>query len=180
MPNKPLSSNQQLKIVLKLLIGGFTSTASAAQVGAEYNISGRAALALRDKALQAIKNTFTANPSVAIPDLDGKIDALIAEIDSGEETEEYDDDEGEINCNPITTGEVVDKIIKWNNNTEHEPKLYISENLAHRFSGESRARVKIWFDKHRMTIAKHHQEHELDSNSNKGMKNFDWRNVLDD
>lgn len=174
MATQDFTPEKKAQIALEALIGELTRTTTSKDVGDKYGTSTRAVNTWKEQGLQAFKDSFIEQETEAIPsinreDISNNIAKLLGVNPSTSSNAQSQ------NSKPI--GEVIEKIIQWNDG-DNESKIYISESLVTKLSGHSVSQVRNYFEENQSDINSHNKKYNLDSNSNKKLRGFDYAGAL--
>ncbi len=174
MTTKDFSPEQKAQIALEALVGELTGTITSKEVGEKYGTSTRSINSWKEQGLQAFKDSFIEqemelSPSINPEDISSKIAKLFGNASPNTSKAQSQD------LMPIE--EVINKIIQWND-WDNETKIYISESLVVKLSGHSVTNARKYFEENQSDITSHNKKHNLDSNSNKKLRGFDYAGTL--
>jgi hypothetical protein len=191
MALKDISLEDKVKIALDAIIGDVLGRGSA-EVAQKYaGVSTRAVTALKNQALEAIRDSFSGGSpdpaSAAINDenISAGLDRLLGSSrsvveeggDHDSDDEQSDDDQPE---QTLQVGEIVSAIMKYNDRAAKEGKqrIYISRSIAQDVVHHSLKELDEYFGANKKAIDAHNTKHELQRFSNRVLKGQDWQSWI--
>jgi hypothetical protein len=185
MALKDISIDDKMKIALDALIGEVFGKSSA-EIAQKYSgISTRAVTALKQQALDAIRDSFTdstqAPVSVGISDkqISAGITRLLGSSSAAErDTEDVDDENAE---DSIAVEQIVTAMMKYNDRAakSNKQRIYISRTIAQEFAPHSAKEADEYFKENKKAIDAHNSKHELMRNSNRALRGQDWQSWIE-
>jgi hypothetical protein len=184
MALKDISLDDKVKIALDAIIGEVFGKGSA-EIAQKYSgVSTRAVTALKNQALEAIRDTFAGNTSIPTSsgisdkEISAGIARLVGNSSSTEELLEEDDDQLE---NSIEVGQIVTAMMKYNERAakDNKQRIYISRTIAQEFAPHPAKEADEYFKAHKKAIDAHNAKHGLQRNSNRALRGQDWQSWLD-
>jgi hypothetical protein len=186
---KDISLEDKVKIALDAIIGEVLGLESA-EVAQKYaGVSTRAVTALKNQALEAIRDSFSGGSPdpAAINDenISAGLDRLLGSSRSAvEEGGDHDSDDDQSNDDQpdhtLQVGEIVSAIMKYNDRAAKEGKqrIYISRSIAQDVAHHSLKELDEYFGANKKAIDAHNTKHELQRFSNRVLKGQDWQSWI--
>jgi hypothetical protein len=185
MALKDISLDDKVKIALDAIIGEVFGKGSA-DIAQKYSgVSTRAVTALKQQALEAIRDSFAgstqAPASVGISDkqISAGITRLLGSSSVVErDTEDIDDENAE---DSIPVEQIVTAMMKYNDRAakSNKQRIYISRTIAQEFAPHSAKEADEYFKENKKAIDAHNNKHELMRNTNRALRGQDWQNWIE-
>jgi hypothetical protein len=186
MALKDISLDDKVKIALDAIIGEVFGKGSA-DIAQKYSgVSTRAVTALKQQALDAIRDSFAGSTQapVSVGISDKQISAGITRLMGGssavvaQDTEEVDEEETE---DSISIEQIVTAIMKYNDRAakSNKPRIYISRTIAQEFAPHSAKEADAYFKENKKAIDAHNTKHDLKRHSNRDIKGQDWQSWIE-
>jgi hypothetical protein len=194
MALKDISLDDKVKIALDAIIGEVFGKGSA-DIAQKYSgVSTRAVTALKQQALNAIRDSFAGSTqapisagisdkqiSAGITRLLGSSSAIAADPEESEiaaDAEAGGDDQAE---ESIPVEQIVTAIMKYNDRAakSNKQRIYISRTIAQEFAPHSAKEADEYFKENKKAIDAHNNKHELKRHSNRDLKGQDWQSWID-
>jgi hypothetical protein len=182
MALKDISLEDKVKIALDAIIGEVFGRGSA-EVAQKYSgVSTRAVTALKNQALEAIRDSFAggSQTSVATGMSDEELSAGLDRLLGGSPARTEDGDDEEQSEPTLEVGEIVTAIMKYNDRAAKEGKqrIYISRTIVQDVAHHSLKELDEYFGGNKKAIDAHNLKHELKRNSNRALKGHDWQSWI--
>jgi hypothetical protein len=184
MALKDISLDDKVKIALDAIIGEVFGKGSA-EIAQKYSgVSTRAVTALKQQALDAIRDSFAGSTqapvSVGISDkqISAGITRLLGSNSAIEDTADGDDEQvGE----SIPVKQIVTAIMKYNDRAakSNKQRIYISRTIAQEFAPHSAKEADEYFKENKKAIDAHNTKHDLKRHSNRDLKGQDWQSWIE-
>jgi hypothetical protein len=194
MALKDISLDDKVKIALDAIIGEVFGKGSA-EIAQKYSgVSTRAVTALKQQALNAIRDSFAGSTqapvsagisdkqiSAGITRLLGSSSAIAEdpeESEIAEDTEAGDDEPAE---QSIPVEQIVTAMMKYNDRAakSNKQRIYISRTIAQEFAPHSAKEADEYFKENKKAIDAHNTKHDLKRHSNRDLKGQDWQSWID-
>jgi hypothetical protein len=191
MALKDISLDDKVKIALDAIIGEVFGKGSA-DIAQKYSgVSTRAVTALKQQALNAIRDSFAGSTqapiSVGISDkqisagitrLLGTSSAIVEDPEESEIAEDGDDEQAE---DSIPVEQIVTAMMKYNDRAakSNKQRIYISRTIAQEFAPHSAKEADEYFKENKKAIDTHNTKHDLKRHSNRDLKGQDWQSWID-
>jgi hypothetical protein len=194
MALKDISLDDKVKIALDAIIGEVLGKGSA-DIAQKYSgVSTRAVTALKQQALDAIRDSFTGSTqapvsagisdkqiSAGITRLLGSSSAIAEDTEESEiaeETEAGDDEQAE---ESIPVEQIVTAMMKYNDRAakSNKQRIYISRTIAQEFAPHSTKEADEYFKENKKAIDAHNMKHALKRHSNRDLKRQAWQSWID-
>jgi hypothetical protein len=185
MALKDISLDDKVKIALDAIIGEVFGRSSA-EIAQKYSgVSTRAVTALKQQALDAIRDSFAGSTQapVAAGISDKQISAGITRLLGNsstieEDTEEVDDEQAE---DSIPVEQIVSAMMKHNDRAakSNKQRIYISRTIAQEFASHSAKEADEYFKENKKAIDAHNTKHDLKRHSNRDLKGQDWQSWIE-
>jgi hypothetical protein len=198
MALKDISLDDKVKIALDAIIGEVFGKGSA-EIAQKYSgVSTRAVTALKQQALDAIRDSFagsTQTPisagisdkqiSAGITRLLGSNPAIEEETEDGKQVKESipvkETEDGEQVEESIPVNQIVMAMMKYNDRAakSNKQRIYISRTIAQEFSPHSVKEADEYFKENKKVIDAHNTKHDLKRHSNRDLKGQDWQSWIE-
>jgi hypothetical protein len=182
---KDISLDDKMKIALDALIGEVLGKSSA-EIAQKYSgVSTRAVTALKQQALDAIRDSFVGSTQAPAPAgiSDKQISAGITRLLGSSsvverDTEDIDDENAE---DSIAVEQIVTAMMKYNDRAakSNKPRIYISRTIAQEFAPHSAKEADEYFKENKKAIDAHNTKHDLKRHSNRDIKGQDWQSWIE-
>jgi hypothetical protein len=194
MALKDISLDDKVKIALDAIIGEVFGKGSA-DIAQKYSgISTRSVTALKQQALNAIRDSFagsTQTPVVAgisdkqisagITRLLGASSAIEEDTEESEIAEDPEAGNGEQAEESIPVEQIVTAMMKYNDRAakSNKQRIYISRTIAQEFAPHSAKEADEYFKANKKAIDVHNTKHDLKRHSNRDLKGQDWQSWIE-
>jgi hypothetical protein len=185
MALKDISIDDKMKIALDALIGEVFGRSSA-EIAQKYSgVSTRAVTALKQQALDAIRDSFAGSTQapVSVGISDKQISAGITRLMGGslsiaQDTEGVDEEETE---DSIAVEQIVTAMMKYNDRAakSNKQRIYISRTIAQEFAPHSAKEADEYFKENKKAIDAHNTKHHLKRHSNRDIKGQNWQSWIE-
>jgi ribosomal protein S13 len=185
MALKDISLDDKVKIALDAIIGEVFGKSSA-EIAQKYSgVSTRAVTALKQQALDAIRESFVGSTQVPVSAgiSDKQISAGITRllgINSAveEDIEEVDKEQAE---ESVPVEQIVTAMMKYNDRAakSNKQRIYISRTIAQEFAPHSAKEADEYFKENKKAIDAHNNKHELMRNTNRALRGQDWQSWIE-
>jgi predicted transcriptional regulator len=185
MALKDISLDDKVKIALDAIIGEVFGKGSAETAQKYSGVSTRAVTALKQQALDAIRDSFAGSTqapvSVGISDkqISAGITRLLGNSSAIEEnTEEGDDEQVE---DAVSVEQIVTAMMKYNDRAakSNKQRIYISRTIAQEFAPHSAKEADEYFKENKKAIDAHNNKHDLRRNTNRALRGQDWHSWIE-
>jgi predicted RND superfamily exporter protein len=185
MALKDISLDDKVKIALDAIIGEVFGKGSA-EIAQKYSgVSTRAMTALKQQALDAIRDSFAGSTqapvSVGISDkqISAGITRLLGSSSTiAQDTEEVDEEETE---DSISVEQIVTAMMKYNDRAakSNKQRIYISRTIAQEFAPHSVKEADEYFKENKKAIDAHNNKHDLRRNTNRALRGQNWQSWIE-
>jgi hypothetical protein len=184
MALKDISLDDKVKIALDAIIGEVFGKGSA-DIAQKYSgVSTRAVTALKQQALDAIRDSFAGSTqapvSVGISDkqISAGITRLLGSSSTiAQDTEEMDEETED----SVSVDQIVTAMMKYNDRAvkSNKQRIYISRTIAQEFSPHSAKEADEYFKENKKVIDTHNNKHDLRRNTNRALRGQDWQSWIE-
>jgi hypothetical protein len=185
MALKDISLDDKVKIALDAIIGEVFGKGSA-DIAQKYSgVSTRAVTALKQQALDAIRDSFAGSTQAPVSAgiSDKQISAGITRLlgNSSAIAEDTEDDGGEQVEESIQVEQIVTAMMKYNDRAakSNKPRIYVSRTIAQEFAPHSAKEADEYFKENKKAIDAHNTKHDLKRHSNRDIKGQDWQSWIE-
>jgi hypothetical protein len=184
MALKDISLDDKVKIALDAIIGEVFGKGSA-EIAQKYSgVSTRAVTALKQQALDAIRDSFAGSTQAPVSTgiSDKQISAGITRLLGNSSTiEDTEDGGGEQIGESISVKQIVTAMMKYNDRAakSNKQRIYISRTIAQEFAPHSAKEADEYFKENKKAIDAHNTKHDLKRHSNRDLKGQDWQSWIE-
>jgi hypothetical protein len=185
MALKDISLDDKVKIALDAIIGEVFGKSSA-EIAQKYSgVSTRAVTALKQQALDAIRDSFAGSTQapVSVGISDKQISAGITRLLGSSSTIAGDTEDGDSEQveESIPVKQIVTAMMKYNDRAakSNKQRIYISRTIAQEFALHSVKEADEYFKENKKAIDAHNNKHELRRNTNRALRGQDWQSWIE-
>lgn len=187
-----LTPTEKTQIALECIVLETAGDSKASEhLATKYSLSKRGITQLKNKALDAIKHTFSLTPDAPTlglltidadtlgRNLSSLLEASTATKSSPKPPLDTEADESDEPEEPVGVEEVYNAIVEWNEGG-NTPSIYISAGILERISDSSKNEAKQWVSKHEKEVKEHNDRYKLtpQTNLSKEIRGFNFREKL--
>jgi predicted transcriptional regulator len=185
MALKDISLDDKVKIALDAIIGEVFGKGSA-EIAQKYSgVSTRAVTALKQQALDAIRESFAGSTQAPVSAgiSDKQISAGITRLlgTSAAIEEDIEDGEDEQAEEAIPVEQIVTAMMKYNDRAakSNKQRIYISRTIAQEFAPHPAKEADEYFKANKKAIDAHNTKHDLKRHSNRDLQGQDWQSWIE-